>query len=875
MTLSSGTRLGPYEILAAIGAGGMGEVYKARDTRLDRTVAIKVLPPEFSADPERRARFEREAKTIAGLNHPHICTLHDVGEHEGSTFLVMEHLTGETLAQRLEKGPLPPERALTVATEIADALGAAHRQGILHRDLKPGNVMLTKTGAKLLDFGLAKLKTPAPDSPGLSSLPTQVPATAQGTILGTVPYMAPEQLEGRPTDARTDLFAFGAMLYEILTGKRAFEGTSQASVIAAIMSAEPAPVSSLRPRTPPLLDRLVKKCLAKDPDDRWASAHDVADELRWMRETGGVGALAGVQPRRRRGLRTALVLAGVLVAAMIGAGVVWLVRPPASPAAPRPATFAILLPANDRLEGASGVTVAPDGSRIAYVALRNGVRQLFLRSIDRLDLVAVSGSEGADAPFFSPDGQWLGFFASGGLKKVSVDGGTPVTICEAGFRRGASWTDEDVIVFGSDTYPGLMRVSASGGAPAPLTAPDEKEWSHRWPETLPGRRAVVFTIAPAENPRGMQLGVLDIDSGRQRTLLKGSFPHFVPPGYLTFVRDESLWAVGFDPRRLTIIGEPVRAAEIVESYVGGFAEYGIGRDGTLVSRPPADEGGELTWVDRGGRATRITERTGLSTPALSPEGRRIAAELDGDVWVYDLDRGTFTRVTSGGTRAGQVEWAAWAPDGRRIMFSREQALYVVPADGSAPPVRLSPSNRHQRFGSWLSDGVTRVFADESSPSHSDIWIQPPSGPAVPIVATPANETMPAFSPDGRWLAYAAGDVVERVAAGQGYAVYVQAYPSGARLRVSTTDGWAPRWARNGRELFYMSPRGEIVSVPVNPKSSSVFGQPRVLFNGAFSPDFDVDLEGRRFLMTTRPGGRRLVVTLNWLEELRRRLPPIR
>jgi serine/threonine-protein kinase len=361
----------------------------------------------------------------------------------------------------------------------------------------------------------------------------------------------------------------------------------------------------------------------------------------------------------------------------------------------------------------------------------------------------------------------------------------------------------------------------------------------------------------------MQLAVLDIDSGRQHILLDGSFPHFVPPGYLTFVRDGSLWAVGFDPRRLTIVGEPVRAVEIVQAYAGGFAEYAIGRNGILVLRPPEDEGGELTWVDREGHATRIHERTGFTEPALSPEGRRIAAAQDANLWVYDLDRGTFTPVASGRRNSQLYGLPAWSPDGTRIMFSQEQALYTVPADGSAPPVRLSPSNTRQSEASWLGDGATRVYVETPRGSAGGIWIQPPSGPAVPILAGHASGA-PTFSPAGRWLAYV-----------ESGAVYVQPYPTGARLRVSTTNGGVPRWAANGRELFYLSERGEIVSVPVDPKSSSVFGRPRALFSAsAFSRDFDVDREGR-FLMTMRREGRRFVLTLNWLEELRRKLPPIR
>src|SRR5512139_1549534 len=499
MSLSPGTRLGPYEITALIGSGGMGEVYRARDTRLDRSVAIKILPPEFSADPDRRARFEREARTIASLNHPHICTLHDVGSTsspQGASeppvlYLVMEHLTGETLAERLEKGPLPLEQALSVATEIADALAAAHRQGIIHRDLKPGNVMLTKAGAKLLDFGLAKLvgHGAAPAAAQLASAATRsAPLTAEGTIVGTLQYMAPEQVEGKPADARTDLWALGAILYEMVTGKRAFEAKSAASLITAIMSVEPASVSTLQPLTPPSVDRLVRQCLAKDPDDRWQTAHDVANELRWLREASGVGAPTGVHPRRRRLLRTALIVASLVVATAVGAGVMWLLRP-SRPVTSTVRSALLVNPADDLNAGGvrperlptpggsrTALTWTPDGQALIFVGRRAGVQQLYVRRLDAAEARPLAHTEDAQGLAVSRDGQWVAFWAGGVIKKVPVGGGPAVDLARGiGLPpAGLVWDAHGGLFFGNEDDDRIWAIPTEG-KPAPVTTVAEGE----------------------------------------------------------------------------------------------------------------------------------------------------------------------------------------------------------------------------------------------------------------------------------------------------------------------------------------------------------------------------------------------------------------
>src|SRR2546427_1865908 len=474
MTLTVATNLGPYEVLGALGAGGMGEVYRARDTRLDRTVAVKILPDHLASRAELRERFEREARTVASLNHPHICTLHDIGHQDGTDYLVMEYLEGETLAQRLHKGPLPLEQVLQYAIEIADALDKAHRKGVTHRDVKPGNIMLAKAGTKLLDFGLAKLKQEAaPANVQLSELPTASdPLTAQGTIVGTLQYMAPEQLEGKEVDARTDIFAFGAVVYEMATGKKCFEGKSQASLIAAILEREPPAMSALQPMTPPALDRVVKKCLGKDAEDRWQSARDITDELKWIAEGGSQVASAptagakGIRALGRRGL--VLSVGALLFVAVVTGLAVWNLKP----TPPQPVSrFTIPLPPSQQLAGLENgpaAALSPDGTHLAYVARQGGTQQLYLRAMDNVESKPIPGTEGGVSPFFSPDGQWLGFFASGKMKKVSVNGGAALSLGDSAQPRGASWGSQGMIASSRADTSTLSQVSDAGGASQPL-----------------------------------------------------------------------------------------------------------------------------------------------------------------------------------------------------------------------------------------------------------------------------------------------------------------------------------------------------------------------------------------------------------------------
>jgi eukaryotic-like serine/threonine-protein kinase len=588
MAILSGKRLGPYEILSAIGAGGMGEVYRARDTRLERTVAVKILPDHLSDRAELRERFEREARTVASLNHPHICTLHDIGHQDGTDFLVMEYLEGETLAERLKKGPLPLDQVLQYAIEISDALDKAHRKGITHRDLKPGNIMLTKSGAKLLDFGLAKLRQEtAPANIALSKLPTEDGVTAQGTILGTLQYMAPEQLEGKQADARTDIFAFGVVVYEMATGKKAFEGKSSASVLAKILESDPPPMTLLQPMTPPALDRVVKKCLVKEPEERWQSAKDLTDELKWIADESASRNLLSAAPvaRARSPWRWAVfsTVACVVVAAI--ALYVWLPRQ--TPPPQRPVSrFAISLPAGQRLAALDepAIALSPDGTRLAYIAAQGkGLPQLYIRAMESPEAKLIPGTEGAVNPFFSPDGQWVGFFAGNKLKKVSVSGGAAVTLGDALSAQGASWSSQGMIAFGSERAAVLQQVKDAGGTAQALTHLEKGETDHDWPEFLPGDKTVLFAASGDDRANG-QVAIQSLATGARRNLIQGAtHAHYASSGQLVYAQRGNLMAVPFDLQRLALTGAAVPVVEgVLQSTTSGAAQYSFSATGSLV-----------------------------------------------------------------------------------------------------------------------------------------------------------------------------------------------------------------------------------------------------------------------------------------------------
>jgi Tol biopolymer transport system component/predicted Ser/Thr protein kinase len=904
MAILPGRRFGPYEILTAIGAGGMGEVYKARDTRLDRIVAIKVLPTHLADRSELRERFDREAKTIASLNHPHICTLHDIGQQDGIDYLVMEYLEGETLAQRLQKSPLPVEQVLQYAIEIADALDKAHRKGVTHRDLKPGNIMLTKSGTKLLDFGLAKLKQEvAPANAQLSQLPTaNDPLTAQGTIVGTLQYMAPEQLEGKEVDARTDIFAFGTVVYEMATGKKAFEGKSQASLMVAILEREPPAMSSLQPMTPPALDRVVKKCLAKEPERRWQAASDVCDELKWIAEGGSQVTLApatAMQGLRTLGRRALVLSLGtLLLGAAISGLAIWNLKPsPALP--PQPVSrLVITLPPGQQLAGLDSgpaVALSSDGTHLAYVARQSGTQQLYLRAMDSLEARPIPSTEGAVNPFFSPDGQWVGFFAGGKMKKVSVSGGAALTLGDASGPRGASWGSQGVIAFAPQNVSDLRQVPDAGGTPQPLTRLEKGEASHRWPDFLPGGKAVLFAASGNTSSwNNAQVAVQSVGTGERRNLIQGATqPRYAPSRHMVYAQAGSLMAVPFDPQQLAATGAAVPVVEgVLQSPLTGAAQYSFSSTGSLVYVPGGVQGTQLrlVWVSRNGAEQPVAAPAhAYLNPRLSPDGRRVAVgitEQEAQLWLYDLSRETLTRLTfEGYTNL----YPAWTPDGKRIAFSSNKEgplnLFWQLADGSGGLERLTTSDYNQTPNFWSPDGQLLAFHEVNPTTQRDIWVlrmgdpSPGSGQvrkAQPFLRTPFNESASRFSPDGRWLAYVSDE------SGR-FEVYVQPYPGpGGKWQISTEGGTEPVWNPNGRELFYRS-GGKMMAVDIATQPGFAVGKPRMLFEGQYAPtpatapNYDVTPDGQRFLMLKpseqeQAAPTQINVVLNWFEELKQKVP---
>ena len=891
MPLTSGAKLGPYEILSPLGAGGMGEVYRARDTRLAREVAVKILPSHLSHDPTLRQRFEREAKTISSLNDPHICTLYDVGQQDGTDYLVMEYLEGETLAQRLQKGPLPLEQALLYATQIAGALDKAHRKGVTHRDLKPGNIMLTKTGTKLLDFGLAKLEQETGPPAALSQLPTtHGNLTAQGTIVGTLQYMAPEQLEGNEVDARTDIFAFGAVVYEMVTGKKAFEGKGQASVIAAILGCDPPAISTLQPMTPPGLDRVVKKCLAKEPEKRWQGAGDLCDELKWIAEGGSQVTLAptaaskGIRPGWRGALLWGVI--SLLLAAI--AGLAWWGLKPTPPRPPVIRAVVTLSPGQRLVvPDQPAVALSPDGTKLVYVAIQGGTQQLYLRAMDSLEATPVPATEGASAPFFSPDSQSLGFFASGLLKKVSVSGGGAQSLADAKLPRGASWGSQGMILFAPTAFSGLRQVSEVGGTPQPFTHFEKGDVAHTWPEFLPGGKAALFAAsANTGNWTNAHVVVQSIGTGERRDLIQvGTQPRYAPSGHLVYAQGGTLMAVPFDPLRLEVTGTAVPVVEgVMQSPASGDAQYSFSVTGSLVYIPGNIRAGQraLVWVNRSGAEQPLgAPLRAYRNPRISPDNRGVAATIDeqeSQVWRYDLSREALTRLTfEGNTNLA----AAWTPDGKRITFQSNNAgpanLFWQLTDGSGGLERLTTSQSTQAPSSWSPDGRFLAFIEISPTTGYDIWVLRLSDrKAQPFLQTQFNETVPRFSPDGRWLAYVSDE------SGR-YEVYVRPFPGpGGKWPISTEGGTEPVWNPKGRELFYRS-GDKMMAVDIATQPSFSAGKPKVLFEGHYQPtpltlpNYDVSPDGQRFLMLKpieagEGAPTQINVVLNWFEELKRRVP---
>jgi Tol biopolymer transport system component/predicted Ser/Thr protein kinase len=886
MTLAAGIKLGPYEIIAPLGAGGMGEVYRARDTRLERTVAIKVLPSHLSDNPDLKQRFEREAKTISQLNHPNICTLYDVGHEDGTDYLVMEFLEGESLAERLKRGPLPLKELIGTGCDIADALDRAHRAGIVHRDLKPGNIVLTKSGAKLLDFGLAKpavMGASAGSGPApllsaamtmTSSSPQYSPLTRHGTLVGTVQYMSPEQIQGSEADARSDIFAFGTVLYEMATGKRPFDGKSQIKVASAILEDEPQPVSAVLKTSPPALDRLVRTCLSKSPDERFQSALDVKLELRWLST-----AQPGTVPARPR-LAGWVVYVALAAIAVVAAILLWArFTQPAPPA--MQFTAALPFPARS-------MAVAPNGHTVALAAYREDIHKvgLFLYDIGATDARSLAGTDGATFPFWSPDGRAIGFFADGKLKRFDLDSASVRTLCDAPSGRGGAWSKTGVILFTptGTLNGGIMSVSDNGGTPVkfnyPGTSTDEDTF--RWPVFLPDGKHYLFL---AGNIRGdtelnkLYVGSIDNQS-EKRFLTKTMYNGDYASGYIFFVRDGAIQAQRLDLSSYTLTGDVVRVFDNVKLQSRIFyTAFAAGRDVVVAQKAGEVSLSRLSWYDRSGKIiSDSVPPDAYGNLAISPDGKYVAIDKtdesndNTDVFIYDLARSTFRRFTfDPGIDAVPV----WSPDGGRIAFtssrSRNFDIYVKPAGGSQPERQLVPTGGVDTFPlDWSRDGHNLLYLAEP-----DLWVHSfADSKSHLFLKANASLNNAQFSPDGKWVAYSSNE------SGR-WEVYVTSFPDArGKWQVSTNGGEQPRWRSNGKEIYFLSPDAKLMAASVDTETGFESGTPTVLFQtdprGRVATTevtiYDVSGDGQRFLVNTNynnGSAHPISVVLNWKSEMKK------
>ena len=876
MTLHSGARLGPYEIVSLLGAGGMGEVYKARDTRLDRTVAIKVLPGVLAADPQFQHRFEREARAISQLTHPHICTLHDVGQQEGTAFLVMEHLEGQTLADRLAKGALPVDQGLKIAIEIGSALDRAHRAGIIHRDLKPGNIMLTKSGAKLLDFGLAKSAAAVVDGGRQSMLPT-TPAdlTAQGTILGTFQYMAPEQLEGQEADARTDIFAFGAVLYEMFAGRRAFDGKTRASLIGAILKDEPPAVSALRPLSPPSLDHVIKKCLEKEPEARWHSAHDLHDELAWIAVDRSTAPVPASRLWRERAGWIAAVAVALLGVGLWALGSNWRV---AAAEDPREMRLQIVTPSSGSL---TGFAISPDGRALVYQSTTEGRSLLWIRSLDSDTARPLDGTEGASlvAPFWAPEGRSIGFFTTNQLKRLDLDSGLVRVLASAAQPRGGTWSTNGTILFAAGSAESLNAVPAGGGENTVVTRIDRpRQTGHRFPHFLPDGRHFLFYCLGTAEARGVYLGTLG-STDAERLFDADSAAVFIAPDRLLFARDGALWAQRLDLATLRPTGEPalVSTQVAVSGDVFGSVALPETAPGVIVYRTSAGSR-QFRWFDRTGRrlgAMGDPDEGQPAGPQLSSDGRTVLFRrtLNGntDLWSVEAPRNALRKLTSD---AGRDYEALWSPHGDRIVFTSDRTgvlnLYETSvSSGSAQTESLLlETPEHKNPSDWSADGRFILYSVQSPTTGNDLWALPLFGDRrpTPVAHSGASELRGRFSPDGRWVAYDSNE------SGRSE-VYVQSFPDLARpMQISTGGGSSPVWRGDGRELFFRSLDDQLMSVPIASNGrhfeagppSPLFPLPPGPHREATTMWYAASRDGQRFLVNTFvEGASPITVLLNW------------
>lgn len=859
MTLEAGRRIGPYEIVSLAGAGGMGEVYRARDSRLDRTVAIKVLPSGIGANAEFRERFEREARAISAISHPNICALYDVGNTDGIEYLVMEYLEGETLAERLARGPLPTSQIVRFGSQIAEALQKAHRTGIMHRDLKPGNIMITASGAKLLDFGLAKFTQP---EASLDDVTQRKPLTREGTIVGTFRYMSPEQLEGKSLDHRTDIFSLGVVLYEMATGQHPFPGDSQASLIAAILSTDPAPIRTIQPAIPPALERIIHTALEKLPDERWQTAQDIARQLRWISETS-LTAEPVAPTKERRVPAAAVVLITAIAAGMLGWATTRLGTGPTG--TPSTARLHLALPPEIQLSGhgeLSSFALAADGHTVVFVARPggHGTSSLFLRALDSYEIRKLEGTDGAVGPFWSSDGKWVGYSARGKLWKIRTEGGTPPeALCDvvsAGAR--ASWQGGTILFSDSrGDRVELYTVPDTGGTPVKVTSLKKGEWRHQWPTLLPDEKHFVYlAFTSLSLERSLTLGSLD---SPDRTVLVSNVSNARVLGKdrLAYVRDGKLLAQRFDVEKGKFTSEPETvAADVSYFYPTARAEFDTSAAGVVVYRT-ATSTSSLITMDREGTVTKILEDKDLVyDQMISPDGKMAAVTIVDrgtglmDIWSYDLVRGVRDRLTSD---PGIEVSPSWSPDGRSIVFSQgEGGAYphlVLRRLGGSETENLTPHDAFQFSPVFSSDGGVVYFARDVGLGPDIYRLHLKTKKAEAVISSSHSEFQPQPSPDGKWLAFTSN------ATGPNE-VYIQSLLDGsARIRISDNDGRMARWRRDGKELFYISASNSVMSVVPDADGRWGAAKPRELFRIPQPVrEFDVFPDGRSFLISTTTQG---------------------
>lgn len=907
MALASGTKLGPYEIQSQLGAGGMGEVYRARDIRLDRIVAVKILPSHLSSSQEARQRFEREARTISSLKHPHICVLHDVGSQDGTEYLVMEYVEGESLDTRLQKGPLPLKQVLEYGIQICDALEKAHRAGIVHRDLKPGNIMLTPSGAKLLDFGLAKPAagllgaqaltggaklTPSTPTMNLSALtaPNQ-PLTQQGSIVGTFQFMAPEVLQGQEADGRSDIFSLGCVLYEMITGKRAFEGKSQISVASAILEKDPEPITKLQPATPAALDHVVQDCLAKDPDCRWQNAADIARELRWIASSGSA-VVPGAPVRPRRRWLEYLPWAALVVALL--AALVWSNFRERGPVRtmrsflPPPAQISFDFTGD--FSGPPAMT--PDGAMIAFCTRSQKERSsIWVQSLSDLAPKKIDGTEGASFPFWSPDGKFLGFFADGHLKKVPALGGPITVLADAPNARGGTWNQDNVIIYEPDYRDSLWRISASGGDAMRLTKFESgKHTTHRWPSFLPdGKHFLFFATNHAGDPaQGIYFGSLQ-DGSYKRVLDSDAGAQYAS-GYLLYHLQSQLLAQKFDPSTGVASGDPIAVANLVEYDSGTWhTTFAVSQNGTLVYEPGAKMlGTDIVWLDRSGKKLgTIGERAFYKgSGRISPDGKKLVVAMgdpQADIWVFDLVRESRTRLTFGGATHLMPSWSV---DGQKVVYVRQEgattttgtSLVARLASGGGQEEVLMDGGHSATLVTLLSpqlsnDGRYLVHTEQNGP-NAGVWALPLTGDKKPF---PVLQSSPQarilqyrLSPDSRWLAYSSTQSGREE-------VYVTHFPDGeGKWQVSQNGGTFPAWRADSKEIWFVATDGSINVAAVETASKEFEIEPvRRLFDvaylGPLGNPYDVAPDGQRLIFNTYPESvpTPLVLVTNWTAELKK------